>query len=195
MSKRRKGEVEDDSRMSSRGAVKLVKQSDWTMSAIAMEPGISSELVGEWVRNPAESGNSISEDERAEWKRYGKKISELSLPALERLRGDPHLPNDLFDLRARLSLAKGEGDLLLREFRFLHGELSSSRVDSAKSQHSEWISFFGAGQPNSNRYFRRTRFKGPPDRRDGRVHVIRSPRPASRRSRRPTGRGSAARTH
>ena len=49
--------------------VKLVKQSDRTMSDIAMELGISSKSVGEWVRNAAESKDSISEDERAELKR------------------------------------------------------------------------------------------------------------------------------
>ena len=49
--------------------VKLVKQSDRTMSDIAMELRISSKSVGEWVRNAAESKDSISEDERAELKR------------------------------------------------------------------------------------------------------------------------------
>ena len=34
--------------------VKRVKQSDRTMSAIAMELGISAKSVGEWVRNAAD---------------------------------------------------------------------------------------------------------------------------------------------
>jgi transposase len=59
--------------------VKLVKQSDRTMSDIAMELGISSKSVGEWVRNAAESKDSISEDERAELKRLRKEISELRM--------------------------------------------------------------------------------------------------------------------
>ncbi|HIL99877.1 MAG TPA: hypothetical protein EYG46_02630, partial [Myxococcales bacterium] len=41
--------------------VKLVKQSDRTMSAIAMELGISAKSVGEWVRNAAGSKESMSE--------------------------------------------------------------------------------------------------------------------------------------
>ena len=36
--------------------VKLVKQSDRTMSAIAMELGISTKFVGAWVRSAADSG-------------------------------------------------------------------------------------------------------------------------------------------
>ena len=59
--------------------VELVKQSDRTMSAIAMELGISSKSVGEWVRNAADSKESISEDERAELKRLRKENSELRM--------------------------------------------------------------------------------------------------------------------
>lgn len=59
--------------------VKLVKQSDRTMFAIAMELGISSKSVGEWVRNAADSKESMSEDERVELKRLRKEISELRM--------------------------------------------------------------------------------------------------------------------
>ncbi len=59
--------------------VKLVKQSGRTMSDIAMELGISSKSVGEWVRNAADSKESISEDERAELKCLRKEISELRM--------------------------------------------------------------------------------------------------------------------
>ena len=59
--------------------VKLVKQSDRTMSAIAMELGISAKSVGEWVRNAADSKESMSEDERAELKRLRKENSELRM--------------------------------------------------------------------------------------------------------------------
>ena len=59
--------------------VKLVKQSDRTMSAIAMELGISSKSVGEWVRNAADSKKSMSEDEHAELKRLRKENSELRM--------------------------------------------------------------------------------------------------------------------
>ena len=59
--------------------VKLVKQSDRTMSAIAMELGISSKSVGEWVRNAAESEDSVSKDERVELKRLRKENSELRM--------------------------------------------------------------------------------------------------------------------
>jgi len=60
--------------------VKLVKQSDRTMSDIAMELGISAKSVGEWVRNASESdSDSLNEDERAELKRLRKEISELRM--------------------------------------------------------------------------------------------------------------------
>jgi transposase len=59
--------------------VKLVKQSDRTMSAIATELGISAKSVGEWVRNAADSKESMSEDERAELKRLRKEVSELRM--------------------------------------------------------------------------------------------------------------------
>jgi transposase len=59
--------------------VKLVKQSDRTMSDIAMELGISGKSVGEWVRNAADSKESMSEDERAELKRLRKENSELRM--------------------------------------------------------------------------------------------------------------------
>ncbi len=60
--------------------VKLVKQSDRTMSDIAMELGISAKSVGEWVRNASESKTDhLSEDERAELKRLRKEISELRM--------------------------------------------------------------------------------------------------------------------
>ena len=49
------------------------------MSAIAMELGISSKSVGEWVRNAAESEDSISQDERVELKRLRKENSELRM--------------------------------------------------------------------------------------------------------------------
>ena len=59
--------------------VKLVKQSDRTMADIAMELGISAKSVGEWVRNAADSNESIGEDERAELKRLRKENSELRM--------------------------------------------------------------------------------------------------------------------
>jgi len=59
--------------------VKLVKQSDRTMAAIAMELGISAKSVGEWVRLSEESGDSISEDERIELKRLRKEVRELRM--------------------------------------------------------------------------------------------------------------------
>ena len=59
--------------------VKLVKRSDRTMSDIAMELGISAKSVGEWVRNAADSKESMSEDERAELKRLRKENSELRM--------------------------------------------------------------------------------------------------------------------
>ncbi len=59
--------------------VKLVKQSDRTMSAIAKELGVSSKSVGEWVRNAADSKESMSEDERTELKRLRKENSELRM--------------------------------------------------------------------------------------------------------------------
>jgi transposase len=59
--------------------VKLVKQSDRTMSDIAMELGISAKSVGEWVRNAADSKKSMNEDERAELKRPRKVNSELRM--------------------------------------------------------------------------------------------------------------------
>ena len=59
--------------------VKLVKQSDRTMSAIATELGISAKSVGEWVRNAADSNEFMSEDERVELKRLRKENSELRM--------------------------------------------------------------------------------------------------------------------
>ncbi len=59
--------------------VKLVKQSDRTMSAIAMELGISAKSVGEWVRNAADSKESMNQDEQAELKRLRKENSELRM--------------------------------------------------------------------------------------------------------------------
>ncbi len=59
--------------------VKLVKQSDRSMSDIARELGISAKSVGEWVRNAADSNESMSEDERAELKRLRKENSELRM--------------------------------------------------------------------------------------------------------------------
>jgi transposase len=59
--------------------VKLVKQSDRTMADIAIELGISAKSVGEWVRNAADSNESIGEDERAELKRLRKENSELRM--------------------------------------------------------------------------------------------------------------------
>ena len=60
-------------------AVKLVKQSSRTMSAVAMELGISAKSVGEWVRLSEESGDSISEDERNELRRLRKEVRELRM--------------------------------------------------------------------------------------------------------------------
>ena len=59
--------------------VKLVKNSNRTMADVAMELGISAKSVGEWVRNAADSKESISEDERAELKRLRKENSELRM--------------------------------------------------------------------------------------------------------------------
>jgi len=59
--------------------VKLVKQSDRTMSAIATELGISAKSVGEWVRNASDSRESMSEDERVELQRLRKENSELRM--------------------------------------------------------------------------------------------------------------------
>ncbi len=59
--------------------VKLVKRSDRTMADIAIELGISAKSVGEWVRNAADSNESIGEDERAELKRLRKENSELRM--------------------------------------------------------------------------------------------------------------------
>ena len=59
--------------------VKLVKQSDQTMAAVAMELGISAKSVGEWVRQAEESGDSIPEDERAELRRLRKENRELRM--------------------------------------------------------------------------------------------------------------------
>ena len=59
--------------------VKLVKQSDRTMADIAMELGISAKSIGEWVRLPEKSGDSISEDERIELRRLRKENRELRM--------------------------------------------------------------------------------------------------------------------
>ncbi len=59
--------------------VKLVKQSNRTMADIAMELGISSKSVGEWVRLAEESGDVIAEDERAELRRLRKENRELRM--------------------------------------------------------------------------------------------------------------------
>jgi len=59
--------------------VKLVKQSNRTMADIAMELGISSKSVGEWVRHAEESGDVIAEDERAELRRLRKENRELRM--------------------------------------------------------------------------------------------------------------------
>ena len=61
--------------------VKLVKQSDRSMSDIARELGISAKSVGEWVRlaSESESADGASEDERAELKRLRKEIQELRM--------------------------------------------------------------------------------------------------------------------
>jgi len=59
--------------------VKLVKQSNRTMSDVAMELGISAKSVGEWVRLSEESGDSISEDERNELRRLRKENRELRM--------------------------------------------------------------------------------------------------------------------
>ena len=59
--------------------VKLVKQSDRSMSSIAMELGISAKSIGEWVRNAEEAGNPMEEDERSELKRLRKENQELRI--------------------------------------------------------------------------------------------------------------------
>jgi transposase len=40
--------------------VKLVKQSDRSMSSIAMELGINAKSIGEWVRRAEESGDPVA---------------------------------------------------------------------------------------------------------------------------------------
>ena len=59
--------------------VKRVKQSDRTMIDIAMELGISSKSVGEWVRKADEAGDTFDEDERAELKRLRRENQELRM--------------------------------------------------------------------------------------------------------------------
>ncbi len=59
--------------------VKLVKQSNRTMSDVAMELGISSKSVGEWVRLAEESGDVIGQDERVELRRLRKENRELRM--------------------------------------------------------------------------------------------------------------------
>ncbi len=59
--------------------VKLVKQSNRTMADVAMELGISSKSVGEWVRLAEESGDVIAEDERTELRRLRKEVRELRM--------------------------------------------------------------------------------------------------------------------
>ena len=59
--------------------VKLVKQSNRTMADVAMELGISSKSVGEWVRLAEESGDVIAEEERAELQRLRKENRELRM--------------------------------------------------------------------------------------------------------------------
>jgi transposase len=59
--------------------VKLVKQSDRSMSSIAMELGINAKSSGEWVRRAEESGDTVDEDERAELKRLRKEVRELRM--------------------------------------------------------------------------------------------------------------------
>jgi transposase len=59
--------------------VKLVNQSDRSMSSIAMELGINAKSIGEWVRRAEESGETVDEDERAELKRLRKEVRELRM--------------------------------------------------------------------------------------------------------------------
>ncbi len=59
--------------------VKLVKQSDRSMSSVAMELGISAKSIGEWVRRAEESGDTVDEEERAELKRLRKEVRELRM--------------------------------------------------------------------------------------------------------------------
>jgi transposase len=59
--------------------VKLVKQSDRSMSSLAMELGINAKSIGEWVRRSEESGDAVDEDERAELKRLRKEVRELRM--------------------------------------------------------------------------------------------------------------------
>ena len=59
--------------------VKLVKQSKRTMADVAMELGITSKSVGEWVRLAEESGDVIGEDEQAELVRLRKENRELRM--------------------------------------------------------------------------------------------------------------------
>jgi hypothetical protein len=65
-------------------------------------------------------------DNRSSW--CGRRIRLLDT---RRFR-DPYRPNDLFDLRARLSLAKGEGDLLSVNFDFFMANSSHLELNSAK---------------------------------------------------------------
>ena len=58
--------------------VKLVKQSDQSMSSIAMELGINAKSIGEWVRRAEEAGSPVEEDERAELKRPRKTLGFAS---------------------------------------------------------------------------------------------------------------------
>jgi transposase len=61
--------------------VKLVKQSDRSMSDMARELGISAKSVGEWVRlaSDSDSASGVSEDERAELKPLREENSELRM--------------------------------------------------------------------------------------------------------------------
>jgi transposase len=59
--------------------VKLVKQSDRSMSDLAMELGISAKSIGEWVRKAEESGDTVDEGERAELKRLRREVRELRM--------------------------------------------------------------------------------------------------------------------
>ena len=59
--------------------VKLVKQSNRSMADIAMELGINSKSIGEWVKRAEESSQSIEEDERAELRRLRKEVHELRM--------------------------------------------------------------------------------------------------------------------
>lgn len=59
--------------------VKLMKQSDRSLSSIAMELEINTKSIGKWVRRSDEAGIPIQEDERAELRRLRRENQELRM--------------------------------------------------------------------------------------------------------------------